>query len=90
MAKDEVKQMDELKRCPFCGSTPIHGVELYESRGAEVRLSAIVECSKCKVRKIAIFKATDYISLIPFWDYEKAFADVVMKWNTRAKEGEAE
>lgn len=77
--------MTELKRCPFCGSTPIHGVEFYESHGAEVRLSAVVECSKCKVRKRKIFKATDFISLIHFVDYEKAFADVIEEWNTRAE-----
>lgn len=82
--------MTELKRCPFCGSTPRHGVEFYESHGAEARLVAVVECSKCEVRKRTIFKATDHISLIPFWDYEKAFADVIKRWNTRAKDGEAD
>ena len=82
--------MAELKRCPFCGSTPIHGVEFYESSGSEVMLSATVKCSKCEVRTRVIFKATDYISLIPFWDYEKAFTDVIKQWNTRAKDGEAE
>lgn len=77
--------MDELKRCPFCGGAPRHGVEFYESHGSEVRVSAIVECEKCGVRRRTVFKATDIISLIPFLDYENAFTEVVEKWNTRAK-----
>ena len=77
--------MSELKTCPFCGSIPQCGVEFYESCGAEVKLAAVVECTGCGVRKREIFKATDTITFIPFWDYEKAFAKVINEWNTRAK-----
>lgn len=82
--------MTELKRCPFCGGAPKHGVEFYESHGSEVKVSAAVVCKNCGVSKRTIFKATDSISLIPFLDYESAFAEVVEKWNTRVKEGEAD
>ena len=80
--------MKELKSCPFCGSIPNCGVEFYESRGGEVRLSAVVECTSCGVRKREIFKATDNVTFIPFWDYEKAFSEVIKAWNTRAGEQE--
>ncbi len=77
--------MSDLKPCPFCGSIPNCGVKFYEGCGAEVRLAAVVECTGCGIRKCEIFKATDNITLIPFWDYEKAFTKVIQDWNTRAK-----
>ena len=78
--------MSELKPCPFCGSMPKCGVEFYESCGEEVKLSAVVECTGCGIRKREIFKATDNVTFIPFWDYEKAFSKVIKEWNRRAGE----
>lgn len=80
--------MSELKPCPFCGSTPNCGVEFYESCGGEVKLSAVVECTGCGIRKREIFKATDNVTFIPFWDYKKAFSEVIKEWNTRVGEKE--
>lgn len=77
--------MIELKPCPFCGGIPNCGVEFYESRGAEVRLAAVVECTGCGIRKREIFKATDNVAFVPFCDYEKAFTKVINAWNARAK-----
>ena len=74
--------MTELKPCPFCGSIPQCGVDFYESRGTEVKLAAIVECTGCGIRKKKIFKATD-ISYVPFYDYDNAFEEVVQAWNKR-------
>lgn len=79
---------EELKSCPFCGSIPKCGVEFYSSCGAEVKLSAVVECTGCGIRKREIFKATDNVTFIPFLDYEKAFSEVIKEWNTRAGEQE--
>ena len=78
--------MPELKPCPFCGSIPKSGVEFYESCGAELKLSAVVECTGCGVRKQVIFKATDNVIFIPFCDYENAFEEVVERWNRRVCE----
>ena len=75
--------MEELKRCPFCGEIPKCGVEFYESHGAEVELAAVVKCTGCGIRKTEIFKATDNITFIPFFNYENAFEKVVKYWNER-------
>lgn len=76
--------MSELKPCPFCGCTPRCGVEFYSSSGGEVKLSAVVECTECGTRKRNVFKATDNILLIPFYDYDNAFEKVIKEWNKRA------
>ena len=78
--------MNELKPCPFCGSNPKCGVSFYESCGAEVKLAATVECTGCGIRKRNIFKATDNISFVPFYDYDNAFARVIKEWNKRIGE----
>lgn len=75
--------MNELKPCPFCGCIPQCGVEFYASCGGEVTLQAVVECTGCGVRKREVFKATDNISLIPFYDYDNAFEEVIKEWNKR-------
>ena len=80
--------MSELKPCPFCGALPQSGVEFYESHGAEVRLSAVVKCTGCGVSKRKIFKATDNVSFVPFYDYENAFNDVIREWNRRVNDDE--
>ena len=80
--------MNKLKPCPFCGSMPQSGVEFIESRGSEIKLAAIVECTGCGTRKREIFKAADGFSYVPFYDYENAFEEVIKAWNTRAGEKE--
>ena len=45
---------------------------------------AVVECTGCGVRKEKVFKATDFISFVPFYDYDNAFKEVVRLWNRRA------
>lgn len=77
--------MEELKPCPFCGSLPHCGVEFYQSCGSEVKLSAVVECTGCGIRKREVFKATDAITFVPFYDYENAFTKVIEAWNSRAE-----
>ena len=77
--------MEDLKCCPFCGAQAECGVEFYKSGGCEVSLRAIVRCTKCHVYKSTIFKASDPLSLVSFYDYENAFSNVVKKWNQRAE-----
>ena len=78
--------MSELKSCPFCGCMPQCGVEFYESCGAEVELAAVVECTGCGVKKRVIFKASEPISYVPFFDFDNAFSEVLSEWNRRAKD----
>ena len=80
--------MAEIKTCPFCGATPQCGVSFYESHAAEVKLAAIVECTGCGIAKRVIFNASHPITLIPFWDFNNAFDDVVTAWNKRVGEAE--
>lgn len=75
--------MNDLKPCPFCGALPQCGATFYESCGKEIKLVATVECAECGTSKRVVFKASDNVRLIPFWDYEKAFDKVVDQWNHR-------
>lgn len=74
--------MTELKPCPFCGESPISGVEFYESCGSNIKLKAIVYCPKCHINRGYLFRATD-INPVPFLDYEVAFDKAVKSWNQR-------
>jgi hypothetical protein len=78
--------MSELKPCPFCGAMPQCGTDFYESHGAEVRLVAVVQCTGCGVQKCVVFKASDTIQHIPFYDFDNAFDRVIKAWNMRAGE----
>ena len=77
------ENMEELKRCPFCGELPICGVEFCQSSGSDVHLAATVKCISCGVYKRKIFKASESSILIPFINYENAFEKVVKDWNER-------
>lgn len=77
--------MAELKPCPFCGSIPQSGVDFYESCGKSVILAATVECTGCGIRKRKIFKATDNVSYVSFYDYDNAFEEVIKAWNMRVE-----
>lgn len=80
--------MPELKPCPFCGAMPRSGVEFYEKCGADIKLSAVVECPSCHIKKREIFKACEGYVLVPMSDYNKAFTRVVEAWNRRVCEQE--
>lgn len=77
---------EELKPCPFCGVIPSCGVEFYESHASEIKLQAVVKCNFCHISMGRVFKASDAISLIPFYDFEKVFDAVQKDWNRRAYE----
>lgn len=78
--------MTDLKLCPFCGSIPDCGVDFYESHGSEVKLAAVVQCTGCGIYKRVIFKATDPVTHVPFYDFDNAFNEVINEWNRRAGE----
>jgi hypothetical protein len=78
--------MEELKPCPFCGCMPKCGTEFYESHGAEVKLAAIVECTGCGIKKRVIFKASEAVTYVPFFDFDNAFSEVFNEWNRRVSD----
>ena len=78
--------MGELKPCPFCGSMPQCGTMFYESRGGEVKLAAVVECTGCGVRKRVIFKASEDMTYVPFFNFDNAFSKVLNEWNRRTSD----
>ena len=82
----EGQVMEELKPCPFCGSMPKCGTEFYESHGVEVKLAAVVECTGCGIRKRVIFKASEPITYVPFFDFDNAFSAVLDDWNRRTSD----
>ena len=75
--------MAELKPCPFCGESPLSGIEFCESCGSDnIKLRAVVYCPKCHISKGKVFKATD-INPVPFFNYEVAFDNAKTAWNQR-------
>lgn len=77
--------MSELKPCPFCGESPIAGMEFYESQGSIIRLKATVLCKRCHISQSKVFQATD-INIVPFFNYEVAMEGAEKAWNRRAKD----
>ena len=82
--------MNELKPCPFCGTSPQCGVERYESGIDGIKLAAIIICPHCYISQKVIFKATDNVSLVPFYKFENAFIEAIKRWNSRVGEREDE
>ena len=78
-----------LKPCPFCGESPLSGVEFYESCGSNIKLRATVCCPKCHINRGYVFKATD-VNPVPFFDYEVAFDKAKKLWNQRDGENESD
>lgn len=77
--------MSEIKPCPFCGDSPIVGMEFYESCGSVIRLRATVCCKHCNISQGKVFQATD-INIMPFVNYEVAMENAINAWNRRAKD----
>lgn len=73
---------EELKPCPFCGESPVAGMEFYESCGSVIRLRATVLCKRCNISQSKVFQATD-INIVPFFSYEVAMEEAKKAWNRR-------
>lgn len=75
--------MSELKRCPFCDSTPITRVTIVSFGGNTDKLNFSIECEKCGVSKGV---SLGFPVSANFTDVEKSMEKVKKIWNTRAYE----
>lgn len=75
--------MDEIKRCPFCGSSPRTEVSVTKMGGTEDHVDFSIHCTDCGVRKTVRLKIVGYANFI---DVDKAVSDVIKAWNQRIEE----
>lgn len=72
--------MNELKRCPFCGSIPGTEVRVTQMGGGtdHVDFSIVCECGIYKTVRLKIARTAVFL------DVEKAMQDVQNAWNQRS------
>lgn len=75
--------MDELKRCPFCGTLPRTEVSVTKMGGNEDHVDFTIHCTNCGINKTVRLKIVAYASFI---DVDKAQVEVIKAWNQRAEE----
>ena len=72
--------MDDLKRCPFCGSLPRTEVFVSKMGGGEDHVDFAIHCTDCGVTKTVRLKIRAYANFI---DVEKSMEEVITAWNHR-------
>ena len=75
--------MDELKRCPFCGTSPRTEVRVAKMGGGEDQIDFSIHCTNCGISKTVRLKIATYANFI---DVNKAQAEVIEAWNQRIEE----
>ena len=75
--------MDELKRCPFCGTSPRTEVRVAKMGGGEDQIDFSIYCTNCGIDKTVRLKIAAYANFI---DVNKAQAEVIKAWNQRIEE----
>ena len=70
-----------LLPCPFCGGEPKNFVQGDSWGGGDLKLSAYVQCTNCKVYKRVRFTCKE--SLSGFETFTDAFYKVIQDWNQR-------
>ena len=75
--------MDELKRCPFCGTSPRTEVRVAKMGGTEDQVDFSIYCTNCGINKTVRSKIVTYAN---FTDVNKAQAEVIEAWNQRTEE----
>ena len=75
--------MDELKRCPFCGTSPRTEVRVAKMGGGEDQIDFSIYCTNCGIDKTVRLKIATYANFI---DVNKAQAEVIKAWNQRIEE----
>lgn len=81
--KERVTVMDELKRYPFCGTSPRTEVRVTKMGGTEDQVDFSICCTNCGINKTVRLKITGYADFI---DVDKAQAKVIEAWNQRIEE----
>ena len=80
--------MDELKPCPFCGSTKLGISEKSTARdyGTAVQYRVTVYCKKCNTYgpRVLTEKVKSNVYPRPFVDFENAKEKASEAWNSRA------
>lgn len=75
--------MNELKRCPFCGTSPRTEVRVAKMGGGEDQIDFSIYCTNCGIDKTVRLKIAAYAN---FTDVNKAQAEVIKAWNQRIEE----
>lgn len=75
--------MDELERCPFCGTLPRTEVRVTKMGGTEDQIDFSIHCTNCGVIKTVRLKIVAYASFI---DVNRAQEEVIKAWNQRIEE----
>lgn len=75
--------MDELERCPFCGTLPRTEVRVTKMGGTEDQIDFSIYCTNCGVMKTVRLKIVAYASFI---DINRAQEEVIKAWNQRMGE----
>ena len=75
--------MDELERCPFCGTLPRTEVRVTKMGGTEDQIDFSIYCTNCGVTKTVRLKIVAYASFI---DVNRAQEEVIKAWNQRMGE----
>lgn len=75
--------MNDLKRCPFCGTAPVTQVEVTQMGGNEDIIDFSVKCPQCGIRKTMRLKIKQTAC---FLDAEVAMQKVISAWNMRKYE----
>lgn len=70
-------ELGEIKSCPFCGSTPRHGITATD-KGIYVE----IRCPKCGIEMAGLFKTYDFT---PIDGLLAAYNEVVQEWNGRGE-----
>lgn len=74
--------MEELKKCPFCGTLPITIVQVTQMGGGDDRVDFMVFCQECGAEKRIRLKICRKAT---FADINKAMDDAIAEWNRRAE-----
>ena len=76
--------MEDLKRCPFCGSLPITRVYVSRMGTDGDSINFDVKCEKCGAYKSS---RLNLCRVAPYVDVEKAMNTTIEKWNMRIYDG---
>ena len=72
--------MNDIKRCPFCGSFPTTEVRVTQMGGGEDHIDFTVKCLGCDTYKTVRLKIN---KTCMFFDVRNAMSEALGAWNRR-------